>query len=101
MRADGAPQVAVDTFAHYYDQLASGASGSIPESEIEPVEELQDAERLPEPGDDADALIDRAVVLRLNGGLGTRMGLTQAQSLVDAEGGASLLHVVARPIPAP
>jgi UTP--glucose-1-phosphate uridylyltransferase len=98
MRADGAPQVAVDTFAHYYDQLASGASGSIPESEIEPVEELQDAERLPEPGDDADALLDRAVVLRLNGGLGTSMGMTKAKSLIDAKDGLSFLDVIARQI---
>jgi UTP--glucose-1-phosphate uridylyltransferase len=98
MRADGASQVAIDTFAHYYDQLASGESGSIPESEIEPVEELQDAEQLPEPGEDAARLLDRAIVLRLNGGLGTSMGMTRAKSLIEAKDGLSFLDVIARQI---
>jgi UTP--glucose-1-phosphate uridylyltransferase len=98
MREDGAPDVAVDTFAHYYDQLASGETGSIPESDIEPVEEVQDAERLPEAGEDADELLDRTIVLRLNGGLGTSMGMTKAKSLIEAKDGLSFLDVIARQI---
>ncbi len=98
MRADGAPTVAIDTFAHYYDQLARGETGSVPESEIEPVEDVQDAERLPGPGSDADALMDRTIVLRLNGGLGTSMGMTRAKSLIEAKGGNSFLDVIARQI---
>src|SRR3954447_24430047 len=98
MRADGAPQVAIDTFAHYYDQLAAGETGSVPESDIEPVEDVQDAEQLPDPGGDADELLDRAVVLRLNGGLGTSMGMTKAKSLIEAKDGHSFLDVIARQI---
>src|SRR4051812_32323435 len=98
MREDGASHMAVETFAHYYDQLASGESGSIPESEIEPVEQLEDAEQLPDAGDDVDALLDRAIVLRLNGGLGTSMGMTKAKSLIEAKDGLSFLDVIARQI---
>ena len=98
MRADGAPAVAIDTFAHYYDKLAGGESGTVPESEIEPVEDVPDAERLPDPGAEADALLDRAVVLRLNGGLGTSMGMTRAKSLIEAKDGHSFLDVIARQI---
>src|SRR4051794_17503946 len=98
MRADGAPDVAVDTFAHYYDQLAAGETGTLPESEIEPVEDLPDAERLPDPGAAGDRLLDRAVVLRLNGGLGTSMGMTKAKSLIEAKDGHSFLDVIARQI---
>src|SRR3954447_17866112 len=98
MRADGASEVAVDTFAHYYDQLARGESGTVPESDIEPVEEVQDAEHLPDPGDEADALLDRTIVLRLNGGLGTSMGMTMAKSLIEAKAGHSFLDVIARQI---
>jgi UTP--glucose-1-phosphate uridylyltransferase len=96
MRADGAPDVAVDTFAHYYDQLASGETGALSESEIEPVDEVEDAERLPDPGAGAEHLLDRTVAIRLNGGLGTSMGMTKAKSLIEAKDGLSFLDILAR-----
>ena len=55
----------------------------LPESEIEPVGDLQDLDSLP----DADAPLDQAVVLKLNGGLGTSMGMTHAKSLIEARTG--------------
>ena len=43
----------------------------LPESEIEPIEAPQDADALPEPGDaELRDVLDRAVVIKLNGGLG-------------------------------
>jgi UTP--glucose-1-phosphate uridylyltransferase len=98
MRADGAPQVAIDTFAHYYERLAAGEQGTLAEDEIEPVDEVQDADELPEPGDDAGGLLDRTVAIRLNGGLGTSMGMTRAKSLLEAKDGLSFLDVIARQI---
>ena len=98
MRADGAPDVAVDTFAHYYQRLAAGEQGTLGEDEIEPVDEVQDADELPDPGDDADALLDRTVAIRLNGGLGTSMGMTRAKSLLEAKDGLSFLDLIARQI---
>src|SRR5436305_475692 len=44
MRAAGVPDVAVATFRHYYRQLEAGATGMLPESEIEPVEWPPDPE---------------------------------------------------------
>ena len=32
MRAEGVGDAAIDTFAHYYEQLREGASGMLPES---------------------------------------------------------------------
>src|SRR4051812_2285840 len=98
MRADGASDVAVDTFAHYYERLAAGEQGTLPESEIEPAEDVPDAERLPDPGDDASELLDRAVMIRLNGGLGTSMGMTRAKSLIEAKDGLTFLDVIARQV---
>ena len=40
MRAAGVGEAAIDTFAHYYEQLREGASGMLPESDIEPVADL-------------------------------------------------------------
>src|SRR5918992_1223647 len=59
MRREGLPDAAIDTFQHYYEQLAQGATGMLPESEIEPVEDVQELDALP----DADAPLDQAVVL--------------------------------------
>src|SRR3954463_890658 len=98
MGGDGGPDVAVGPFAPYYDQLAAGETGSVPESDIEPVEDVPDAEKLPDPGADADELLDRTIVLRLNGGLGTSMGMTKAKSLIEAKDGLSFLDVIARQI---
>jgi UTP--glucose-1-phosphate uridylyltransferase len=94
MRREGLPDAAIDTFRHYYEQLAGGETGMLPESEIEPVDEVQDLDALP----DADAPLDEAVVIKLNGGLGTSMGMTQAKSLIEAKDGLSFLDVVARQV---
>jgi UTP--glucose-1-phosphate uridylyltransferase len=94
MRREGLPDAAIDTFEHYYRQLAEGATGMLPESEIEPVEELQDLESLP--GEDTP--LDEAVILKLNGGLGTSMGMTHAKSLIEAKDGLSFLDVIARQV---
>ena len=98
MRADGAPDIAVDTFAHYYEQLAAGETGTLAESDIEPVDSVPDADDLPGPGDDVEAVLDRTVAIRLNGGLGTSMGMTRAKSLLEAKDGLSFLDVIARQI---
>jgi UTP--glucose-1-phosphate uridylyltransferase len=91
MRAEGVGEAAIDTFAHYYEQLREGASGMLPESEIEPVVDLPALHDLPE----ADAgVLDAAVVIKLNGGLGTSMGMTQAKSLIEAKDGLTFLDVI-------
>ena len=95
MRREGLPDAAIDTFRHYYEQLAAGETGMLPESGIEPVEAVQDAEALP--GAD-DAPLDEAIVLKLNGGLGTSMGMTRAKSLIEAKDGLSFLDVIDRQV---
>src|SRR6478609_9539550 len=94
MEAEGIPQAAIDTFRHYYEQLESGETGMLPEDSIEPVEDVTSLEDLP----DADAPLDQAVVLKLNGGLGTSMGMTQAKSLIEAKDGLTFLDVIARQV---
>src|SRR3954447_17630922 len=94
MRAEGLADAAVDTFAHYYARLEAGESGALPESEIEPAESLPDADELPE----AEAPLDQAVVIKLNGGLGTSMGMTRAKSLVEVKDGLTFLDIIARQV---
>ena len=95
MRADGVPDLAVRTFSHYYERLAAGEQGTIAEADIEPVGDLPDLADLPE-GDPAD--LDKAVVIKLNGGLGTSMGMTRAKSLLQVKKGLSFLDIIARQV---
>jgi UTP--glucose-1-phosphate uridylyltransferase len=91
MRAEGLPPTAVDTFAHYEQRLRDGEQGLLPESEIEPISDLPKADDLPEPDGSA---VDEVVVLKLNGGLGTSMGMTEAKSLLEVKPGHSFLDVI-------
>src|SRR4051794_91635 len=95
MRAEGLPDIAVETFAHYEDLLQRGDQGLLPESEIEPVDDLPDASQFPESSGSA---LDQAVVLKLNGGLGTSMGMTRAKSLIEVKDGLSFLDVIVRQV---
>jgi UTP--glucose-1-phosphate uridylyltransferase len=96
LEAEGAHPIFIELFSHYYDQLVAGQTGLIPESSIEPVLSLPDAERLP-----ADFLavgrraLARTAVIKLNGGLGTGMGLEQAKSLLMVKEGLTFLDVIA------
>jgi len=95
MRREGLPDIAIDTFARYEDRLRAGEQGLVPESEIEPLAEVPPLSQLDE--GDASA-IERVVVLKLNGGLGTSMGMTKAKSLLEVKDGHSFLDVIARQI---
>src|SRR3954468_10072497 len=94
MEAEGIPQAAIDTFRHYYEQLESGETGMLPEDTIEPVEEVTSLGDLPE----EDGPLDAAVAIKLNGGLGTSMGMTRAKSLIEAKDGLTFLDVIARQV---
>jgi UTP--glucose-1-phosphate uridylyltransferase len=95
MREEGLPELASQTFAHYEQQLRGGEQGVIRESDIEPLIDLPDAEELP-PAD--PEVLDQAVVLKLNGGLGTSMGMTRAKSLIEIKDGLSFLDVIVRQV---
>jgi len=97
MQDAGVDQVAIDTFAHYYRLLEHGETGMIPESTIEPLdmESLADVEVPDEVGADA---LRGTVVIKLNGGLGTSMGMDRAKSLLCVRRGLSFLDIIARQV---
>jgi UTP--glucose-1-phosphate uridylyltransferase len=97
MAAAGVDEVAIDTFAHYFRLLEHGETGMIPESTIEPVdvEALRDVEV---DEDAAAAAIRGTAVIKLNGGLGTSMGMDRAKSLLCVRRGLSFLDIIARQV---
>lgn len=97
MRAEGLPQIVIATFGYYYKQLAQGQTGFIPENEIEPVKCLPDADTFAGPLVEVGrSALAHTLILKLNGGLGTGMGLDQAKSLLVVKNGLTFLDIIAR-----
>jgi UTP--glucose-1-phosphate uridylyltransferase len=97
MLAAGIPDIVIRTFKYYYRQLAEGRTGLIPEVEICAVESLPDAETLqPSLVEAGRAALRKTVLMKLNGGLGTSMGLERAKSLLLVKNGLTFLDVIAR-----
>ncbi len=97
MAAAGVEPLAIDVFAHYFRLLERGETGMIPEDTIEPLDmpSLDDSEVSAEAG--AQALRETAVI-KLNGGLGTSMGMERAKSLLCVRRGLSFLDIIARQV---
>ncbi|MFW5941866.1 MAG: UTP--glucose-1-phosphate uridylyltransferase [Chloroflexota bacterium] len=97
MRDEGLPDVVVRTFKYYYRQLLEGQTGLIPETEIDAVGSLPDAETF---GNDlaqkGSTALNRTVLIKLNGGLGTSMGLERPKSLLKVRHDLTFLDIIAR-----
>ncbi len=97
MAEAGVDKTAIEVFAHYYRLLEHGETGMIPESAIEPLdmEALADVTVADET---AAAAIGKTAVIKLNGGLGTSMGMDRAKSLLCVRRGLSFLDIIARQV---
>jgi len=94
MRAAGVSPAAIDVFSHYYGQLEQGATGLIPEDTIEPLLEVPQLSDVTISEADAADALDRTVVIKLNGGLGTSMGMDKAKSLLPVRDGKTFLDLI-------
>ncbi len=92
MRDAGAHPEAIRAFQRAYERLASGETAMLPSAELEPAGDIPALEDLPE-ADPAQAL-SQVVVIKLNGGLATTMGLQQPKSLMEARDGKSFLEII-------
>ncbi|CAN5459095.1 UTP--glucose-1-phosphate uridylyltransferase [soil metagenome] len=89
------PELIVNVFHHYYEQLVRGATGYIYQEEAQPVATLPDITTLAQVClNVGQAVLDRTVVLKLNGGLGTSMGMEGPKSLLPAKNRASFLDII-------
>jgi UTP--glucose-1-phosphate uridylyltransferase len=94
----GVSPVAIEVFSHYYRQLEQGATGLIPESTIEPLLEVPQLSDVEIPQPDAAAALDATVVIKLNGGLGTSMGMDKAKSLLPVRDGKTFLDLIVQQV---
>ncbi|QTN33894.1 UTP--glucose-1-phosphate uridylyltransferase [Akkermansiaceae bacterium] len=94
MRAAGMGDAPVAVFKRNYEALLRDETGMIPEDSIAPAGDLPKAEAL-DSGDGAD-LLSQVVVIKLNGGLGTGMGLQGPKSLLSVRDGVNFLDLMVR-----
>jgi UTP--glucose-1-phosphate uridylyltransferase len=92
MRAHGQDDEAIRAFGSAYERLEGGESAYLTSAELEPASEVGSLEQLPD-ADPSTALAD-LVVIKLNGGLATTMGLRAPKSLVEARDGHSFLDII-------
>jgi UTP--glucose-1-phosphate uridylyltransferase len=97
MSSAGVDPTAIEVFAHYFRQLELGETGKIPESTIEP-HEMDALADVVVPDDVAAEAIRHTAVIKLNGGLGTSMGMERAKSLLCVRRGLSFLDIIARQV---
>jgi UTP--glucose-1-phosphate uridylyltransferase len=75
-------------------QLTQADAGQLPGNELEPLPDLPRLVDLPSPSEaEARQVLDRLVVVKLNGGLGTSMGLSGPKSLLEVKPGRSFLDI--------
>lgn len=96
MRRAGIAQIVIDNFQHYYGVLAGGSVGMITEAEITPVGSARDIAEVARYDEAGRQALRHTAVLKLNGGLGTSMGLDQAKSLLVVRDGLTFLDIIAR-----
>lgn len=88
--------VVIDTFSHYYKKIISGATGLISDKDIRPVtsNNIEDADGIQKYVEAGRQASSNAVMIKLNGGLGTSMGLTRAKSLLKVKNDKTFLEII-------
>jgi UTP--glucose-1-phosphate uridylyltransferase len=98
MTEAGVHPLAIEVFAYYYGLLECGDTGTIPETAIDPVESMDALADLQIPEDESRSALDKTVVIKLNGGLGTSMGMDRAKSLVPVRGDKRFIDLIAEQV---
>ncbi|PHP51988.1 UTP--glucose-1-phosphate uridylyltransferase [Actinomyces ruminis] len=94
MRDAGVAEQAIDVFSHYYRALEEGATGLVPEDTIEPLTQIDSIDDVQVDEAAAREALSKTVLIKLNGGLGTSMGMDRAKSLLPVRDGKSFLDLL-------
>lgn len=92
----GIDRRAITVFEDYWQQLAEGAQGTILEESIEPLVDVPELAAIEVSDDERRAALAKVAVVKLNGGLGTSMGMSGPKSALVARDGLTFLDVIAR-----
>ncbi|MDA3812651.1 MAG: UTP--glucose-1-phosphate uridylyltransferase, partial [Candidatus Cloacimonetes bacterium] len=97
MEEEGLEDLVIQSFSNSYYKILEGATGTLSEAEIEPPakENLIDYDKLESA---ISSPLEKLAVIKLNGGLGTSMGLKKAKTLLKIKGEHNFLDVIAQQI---
>jgi UTP--glucose-1-phosphate uridylyltransferase len=99
LRVAGQPQLVCSNFERLFRQVASGATGVIDDSTLDQVEKLPSYSDLFRDADvisAGNAALSQLAICKLNGGLGTGMGLNGAKSSLVVKNGLTFNDISAR-----
>lgn len=91
LRQDGAGDPVIAAFERRFAQLQDPGAGLLPGDALDPVEDVPALDDLPHSATDP-----AIAVVKLNGGLGTSMGLHGPKSLIEVKADTTFLDVIAR-----
>jgi len=92
----GMHPTAIEVFARYYRDVEAGARGTIAEASITPLDDLPQLEAFSATESERAEALRRTAMIKLNGGLGTSMGLAGPKSALVVRDGLTFLDVIAR-----
>jgi len=98
MLAAGVAVPTITAFLGALRRVIAGERGMVPETELESVPSLLRLDDISAPPRGSEDLLKKLVVVKLNGGLGTGMGLESAKSLLPVKNGDTFLDFIARQI---
>jgi UTP--glucose-1-phosphate uridylyltransferase len=92
MRDAGQPEEAILAFRRNYRRVEAGESAFLRSEDLEPVSDVVRLEDVAEV--QPQEALRPVVVIKLNGGLATTMGLRQPKSLIEAREGLTFLDII-------
>jgi UTP--glucose-1-phosphate uridylyltransferase len=92
MHAAGRSEDAIRSFASALRRVRHGAETMLPSAELDPAPDVPALDQLTDA--DAEEALAELVVIKLNGGLATSMGLQRPKSLIEARDGRSFLEII-------
>jgi UTP--glucose-1-phosphate uridylyltransferase len=100
MQALRLPETTIRAFEKQYALLANGSDGYVPEKDILPVAapDVISLDSLVQYEAQGKSALSRCGVLKLNGGLGTSMGLAGPKSLLPVKNGLSFLDIAIKQV---
>ena len=95
MESAGVSEAAILAFKHCYTSLLDDTPTVIREDEITAIDKLVELESLTNVGSTfSEDILNQTVMIKLNGGLGTGMGLQKPKSLLNIGSGMTFLDVI-------
>lgn len=96
MESDGAPAIVINAFREHFEEYLAGNQAYLTESMIRPVspEEVPEMGGLKNYREAGYAALNKTAIIKLNGGLGTSMGLEGPKSFLPVREGRTFIDLI-------